>query len=74
MEHAFQQTGVATVRKHRLPLEAVLWSIIGVSLFRLRSVFGGSTQMDIMLPDKKTLLAPSAIVQARQSLGSEAVK
>jgi len=34
IEHAFQQAGVATIRKRRLPLEAVLWSIIGMSLFR----------------------------------------
>ncbi|WP_420875344.1 transposase domain-containing protein [Pseudoalteromonas ostreae] len=65
MEHAFQQAGVATVRKRRLPLEAVLWSIIGMSLFRQRSVWDIATQMDIMLPDKKPLFAPSAIVQAR---------
>ncbi|MBB1407513.1 IS4 family transposase [Pseudoalteromonas sp. SG44-5] len=74
IEHAFQQAGVATIRKRRLPLEAVLWSIIGMSLFRQRSVWDIATQMDIMLPDKKPLLAPSAIVQARQRLGSEAVK
>jgi hypothetical protein len=30
--------------------------------------------MDIMLPGKKALVPPSAIVQARQRLGAEAVK
>ena len=30
--------------------------------------------MDIMLPGKKPLVAPSALVQARQRLGAEAVK
>jgi hypothetical protein len=45
-----------------------------MGLFRQRSVWDIATQMDIMLPDKKPLLAPSAIVQARQRLGSEAVK
>ena len=64
IEHAFQQAGVATIRKRRLPLEAVLWSIIGMSLFRQRSVWDIATQMDIMLPNKKPLLAPSAIVQS----------
>ena len=74
IEQGFQQAGVATIRKRRLPLETVLWSIIGMSLFRQRSVWDISTQMDVMLPDKKPLIAPSAIVQARQRLGSEAVK
>lgn len=74
IEQGFVQAGVATIRKRRLPLETVLWSIIGMSLFRQRSVWDISTQMDIMLPDKKPLVAPSAVVQARQRLGSEAVK
>jgi len=30
--------------------------------------------MDIMLTDKKSLVAPSVLVQARQSLGADAVK
>lgn len=74
IEKGFKQAGVATIRKRRLPLETVLWSIVGMSLFRQRSVWDISTQMDIMLPDKKPLVAPSAVVQARQRLGSEAVK
>jgi hypothetical protein len=74
IEQGFAQAGVATIRKRRLSLETVLWSIIGMSLFRQRSVWDISTQMDIMLPDKKPLVAPSAIVQARQRLGAEAVK
>jgi hypothetical protein len=74
IEQCFQQAGVATIRKRRLPLETVLWSIIGMSLFRQCSVWDIATQMDIMLPGKKPLVAPSALVQARQRLGSEAVK
>jgi len=74
IEQGFQQAGVATIRKRRLPLETVLWSIVGMSLFRQRSVWDIATQMDIMLPGKKPLVAPSALVQARQRLGSEAVK
>lgn len=74
IEKGFKQAGVATVRKRRLPLETVLWSIIGMALYRQKSVWDIATQMDIMLPDKKPLVAPSAIVQARQRLGSDAVK
>ena len=74
IEQCFKQAGVATLRKRRLPLETVLWSIIGMSLFRQRSVWDIATQLDIMLPGKKPLVAPSALVQARQRLGAEAVK
>ncbi|SJN59980.1 hypothetical protein VR7878_03880 [Vibrio ruber DSM 16370] len=62
------------MRKRRLPLETVLWSIIGMALYRQKSVWDIATQMDIMLPDKKPLVAPSALVQARQRLGADAVK
>ncbi|EHH1283076.1 transposase domain-containing protein [Vibrio parahaemolyticus] len=52
------------VRKRRFPLETVLWSIIGMALYRQKSVWDIATQTDIMLPDKKRLVAPSALVQA----------
>ena len=74
IQQGFEEAGVATIRKRRLPLETVLWSIVGMSLFRQKSVWDIATQMDIMLPGKKPLVAPSAMVQARQRLGSEAVK
>ena len=74
IQQGFEQAGVATIRKRRLPLEAVLWSIIGMSLYRQKSVWDIATQMDIMLPDKKPLVAPSALVQARQRLGEDAVR
>lgn len=74
IQQGFEQAGVATIRKRRLPLETVLWSVIGMSLYRQKSVWDIATQMDIMLPDKQPLVAPSALVQARQRLGVEAVK
>lgn len=74
IEQGFQQAGIATVRKRRLPLEAVLWSVIGMALFRKESVWNIATKLDIMLPGKNQLVAPSAMVQARQRLGEESVK
>ena len=74
IQQGFEQAGVATIRKRRLPLETVLWSIIGMALYRQKSVWDIATQMDIMLPDNKPLVAPSALVQARQRLGADAVK
>ncbi len=74
VRQAFQTAGVATVRKRRLPLEAVMWSVIGMSLYRQQSVWDLATHMDLMLPGKKPLVAPSALVQARQRLGAESVR
>ena len=73
VEQTLQETGAATVRKRRLPVEAVLWTVIGMSLFRKESVWNIASNMDIVLPGKRPLIAPSALVQGRQRLGSEAV-
>lgn len=74
VDEAFREAGVATVRKRRLPLEAVMWSVIGMSLFRQESVWNIATNLDIALPGKNPLVAPSAMVQARQRLGADAVE
>lgn len=74
IQQGFKQAGIATVRKRRLPLEAVLWSVIGMAMFRKESVWNIATKLDIMLPGKSQLVAPSAMVQARQRLGEESVK
>ncbi|WP_368484051.1 transposase domain-containing protein [Pseudoalteromonas sp. HF66] len=66
MEPGFQQAGVATVRERRLPLEAMSWSVIGMALFRKKSVRNIANKLNIMLPDKNQLVAPSAMVQAHQ--------
>lgn len=74
VDEAFKEAGVATVRKRRLPLESVMWTVIGMSLFRQESVWNIATNMDLALPSKRSLVAPSAMVQARQRLGANAVE
>lgn len=74
VKSAFESAGVATVRKRRLPLEAMIWCVIGMALFRRMSTWDVVNRMDIMLPGQRPLVAPSAVVQGRQRLGSEAVR
>ncbi|WP_312936452.1 IS4 family transposase [Pseudomonas sp.] len=69
-----EQAGVATMRKRRLPLEMMLWCVVSMALFRRMSVWDVVSRMGIMLPGQRPLVAPSAVVQARQRLGSEAVR
>lgn len=45
-----------------------------MALFRRMSAWDVVNHMDIMLPGKRPLVAPSAVVQGRQQLGSEAVR
>lgn len=74
VKSALEAAGVATIRKRRLPLEAMIWCVIGLSLFRRMSAWDVVSRMDIMLPGQRPLVAPSAVVQGRQRLGSAAVR
>lgn len=74
IQQAFETAGVATVRKRRLPLDAIMWSVIGMSFYRQQSVWELANHMELMLPGKKKLVAPSALVQGRQRLGVQSMK
>lgn len=74
VEQALEQASVATLRKRRLPLEMMLWCVISMAFFRRMSAWDVVSRMNIMLPGQRPLVAPSAVVQARQRLGSEAVR
>jgi len=69
-----QQSGTVTVRKRRLPLEMMVWSVVGMALYRHLPMSQIVHQMDILLPGKRPFVAPSAAVQARQRLGEAAVR
>lgn len=66
--------GIATLRKRRLPLEMMVWSVVGMALFRHISMAQIVNQLDIVLPGQRPFVAPSAVVQARQRLGEAAVQ
>ena len=74
VEQALELAGVATLRKRRLPLEMMLWCVISMAFFRRMSAWDVVSRMNIMLPGQRPLVAPSAVVQARQRLGGEAVR
>jgi len=73
LQQAYALSGVATVRRRRLPLDSVVFTIVGMSLFRSDPVWDIANKLDISLPGKSRFVAPSAVVQARQRLGEEAV-
>lgn len=68
------QSGTVTIRKRRLPLELMVWSVIGMSLFRHLPMSQIVNQLDILLPGDRPFVAPSAVVQARQRLGEDSVR
>jgi hypothetical protein len=72
VEEALAATGVATLRKRRLPAVQVLWIVLGMALFRNRAIERVVASLDLCLPSATgRLVAKSAITEARQRLGEE---
>ena len=71
---ALSQAGVATIRKRKLPMEQMVWAVIGMALFRKYSMRQLVNQLDIMLPNGVPYVAPSAVTQARKKLGHKAIE
>jgi hypothetical protein len=75
IEEALCYTGNASIRRRRLPAEQVIWLVIAMALYRGESIEEIVDRLDLALPDKRgTLLAKSAIAQARQRLKPETLE
>ncbi|HBZ69892.1 MAG TPA: IS4 family transposase [Deltaproteobacteria bacterium] len=75
VEDALEATGTATVRRRKLPAEWVVWIVIGMGLFRDRSIQEVVHHLDLVLPAKsggtqRGIATSSAVVQARDRLGA----
>lgn len=72
IEECLQATGKASIRRRKLPAEQVIWLVIALGLFCNEPVAKVAEHLNIIFPDNKSnLLAPSALVQARDRLGKE---
>lgn len=52
----------------------MVWCIAGMALERKELLHQIVNRLDIMLPGHRPFVAPSAVIQARQRLGSNAVR
>ena len=69
IEDALSWAGTTTIRRRRLPADQVLWLVIAMALFRREPIEHIVDVLGLALPDRKdTLVARSAIAQARQRL------
>ena len=66
----------ATLRRRRLPGDMVLWLVVGMAMFRNESIGEVARRLNICASGlaNDTLLARSALSQARQRLGAEPMK
>ncbi len=74
LTECLQKSGTVTLRKRRLPLEMMVWSVVGMALYRHLPMSQIVNQLDILLPGNRPFVAPSAVVQARQRLGEAPVR
>lgn len=75
IEAALEWTGTTSIRRRRLPAEQVVWLVIGMGLFRNEPIERIVDVLELALPDQEdTLVAKSAVTQARQRLGDEPLK
>lgn len=77
IEEALRATGTASIRKRKLPAEQVVWLVLGIGLWRNRSIADICDKLDLVLPepDGRTIpVAPSALTQARERLGEEPLR
>ena len=72
VEQAVSYTGAASIRKRRLPAEQVVWLVVGLALYRHRSIGEVLDDLELALPDADVpYVSKSAAAQARQRLGEE---
>lgn len=77
LSSCLSQSGVATLRRRKLPVEQVVWLLIGMGLYRDRSIPELIDRLDLVLPSengKKQFVAKGAIPPARDRLGWEPLK
>lgn len=72
IQDALEATGTASMRRRRLPAEQVIWLVLGMALFRDRSIVAVAESLNLILPGRRgPTVAPSAVAQARARLGYE---
>lgn len=74
IEEALEATGVATIRRRRLPADQVIWLVLGIALLRDRAIDEVVDALEVALPSPHGVVAKSAIPPARARLGAEPMK
>lgn len=77
IESALGRSGVATLRKRKLPAEQVIWLVIGMALYRDRPIDDIVRALDLVLPGEDGQLravTKGAIPQARDRVGAEPLR
>jgi len=71
---ALEVSGVATLRKRRLPAEQVVWLTIGMALYRNRSIHEVVSKLDLALPGHSPTVVSSSVFEARARVGAQPLR
>src|SRR6266545_3663854 len=71
IEQALAASGTATLRRRRMPAAQVVWLVIGMALFRNRSIHDIVGKLNLVLPGRCATVAASSVVEARARLREE---
>lgn len=74
IQEAFALTDTVTLRKRKLPLESMIWLIVGMSVFCDRPMTDIVNLMDITDRTGTPFTARSSVIQRRKKLGESAVR
>ncbi|WP_432399622.1 IS4 family transposase [Pantoea allii] len=74
IQQALTLTDTVTLRKRKLPLESMIWLVVGMSVFSNRPMTEIVNLMDICDRTGTPFTARSAVVQRRKTLGEDAVR
>ena len=73
IEDALDATGTQSIRRRKLPADAVVWLVIAMALFRDRSIHAAASQLGLATerdsPGRPSQVVPAAVAQARARLG-----
>lgn len=76
IEDALNATGMASVRRRKLPADQVMWLVLGMGLYRNRSITDVCDKLSLVMPTTQASgrIASSALVKARKRLGENPLR
>ena len=69
IQQAFALTDTVTLRKRKLPLESMVWLVIGMAIFNNKPLSHIVNLMDIVDRTGRSFTAPSSVIARRKSRG-----
>ncbi|SQI43871.1 Insertion element 4 transposase N-terminal [Serratia plymuthica] len=67
IQQAFSLTDTVTLRKRKLPLESMVWLVIGMAIYNNRPLSQIVNLMDIVDRTGRPFTAPSSVIQRRKN-------